>query len=218
VREFAHGVLFEALSREAVRDAAAAVALDEVLRALVAVHHSQVSGVPDNLACTQNLTDALLLHTWSFQGPSFLSTERIPQSGGRARAEPPSLLLPLHVSLLYTHSLPPYCCPYTCPYSTLTPAGQGAPALTAARRGARRGSRSWRGKWRCYSTAWAPMAMLLEPWSPPRTSMTTRRTATRRRRRRSAPRRARPPPRAARKHSRPHARPPMLGEGRGESD
>ena len=49
VREFAHGVLFEALSREAVRDAAAAVALDEVLRALVAVHHSQVSGVPDTL-------------------------------------------------------------------------------------------------------------------------------------------------------------------------
>ena len=36
MREFAHGVLFEALSREAVRDAAAAVALDEVLRALVA--------------------------------------------------------------------------------------------------------------------------------------------------------------------------------------
>jgi len=28
---------------------------------------------------------------------------------------PPSLLLPLPVSLLYTHSLPPYCCPYPCP-------------------------------------------------------------------------------------------------------
>jgi hypothetical protein len=25
------------------------------------------------------------------------------------------------VSLLYTHSLPPYCCPYPCPYCTLTP-------------------------------------------------------------------------------------------------
>jgi len=34
---------------------------------------------------------------------------------------PPSLLLPLPVSLLYTHSLPPYCCPYPCPYCTLTP-------------------------------------------------------------------------------------------------
>ena len=32
-----------------------------------------------------------------------------------------SLLLPLPVSLLYTHSLPPYCCPYPCPYCTLTP-------------------------------------------------------------------------------------------------
>ena len=35
-------------------------------------------------------------------------------------APPPSLLLPLPVSLLYTHSLPPYCCPYPCPYCTLT--------------------------------------------------------------------------------------------------
>jgi hypothetical protein len=48
---------------------------------------------------------------------------------------PPSLLLPLPVSLLYTHSLatvaptrvptvhslPRYCCPYPCPYCTLTP-------------------------------------------------------------------------------------------------
>ena len=34
---------------------------------------------------------------------------------------PPSLLLPLPVSLLYTHSPPPYCCPYPCPYCTLTP-------------------------------------------------------------------------------------------------
>jgi hypothetical protein len=33
---------------------------------------------------------------------------------------PTSLLLPLPVSLLYTHSLPPYCCPYPCPYCTLT--------------------------------------------------------------------------------------------------
>ena len=33
----------------------------------------------------------------------------------------PSLLLPLPMSLLYTHSLPPYCCPYPCPYCTLTP-------------------------------------------------------------------------------------------------
>ena len=47
---------------------------------------------------------------------------------------PPSLLLPLPVSLLCTHSLPtvaptrvptvhslpPYCCPYPCPYCTLT--------------------------------------------------------------------------------------------------
>ena len=32
---------------------------------------------------------------------------------------PPSLLLPLPVSLLYTHSPPPYCCPYPCPYCTL---------------------------------------------------------------------------------------------------
>ena len=34
---------------------------------------------------------------------------------------PLSLLLPLPVSLLYTHSLTPYCCPYPCPYCTLTP-------------------------------------------------------------------------------------------------
>ena len=38
----------------------------------------------------------------------------------KARA-PPSLLLPLPMSLLYTHSLPPYCCPYPCPYCTLPP-------------------------------------------------------------------------------------------------
>jgi len=33
----------------------------------------------------------------------------------------PPLLLPLPVSLLYTPSLPPYCCPYPCPYCTLPP-------------------------------------------------------------------------------------------------
>ena len=38
---------------------------------------------------------------------------------------PPSLLLPLPMSLLYTHSPPPYCCPYPCPYCTL-------PLLTTA--------------------------------------------------------------------------------------
>ena len=37
------------------------------------------------------------------------------------RPPPPSLLLPLPVSLLYTHlPPPPYCCPYPCPYCTLT--------------------------------------------------------------------------------------------------
>ena len=41
-------------------------------------------------------------------------------SGNQAGSSPPSLLLPLPMSLLYTHSLPPYCCPYPCPYCTLT--------------------------------------------------------------------------------------------------
>ena len=50
------------------------------------------------------------------------------ERGGRAAGAavevpppPPSLLLPLPVSLLYTPSLPPYCCPYPCPYCTLPP-------------------------------------------------------------------------------------------------
>jgi hypothetical protein len=45
---------------------------------------------------------------------------------------PPSLLLPLPVSLLYTHSLPPYCCPYPCPYCTLTPSCGEASTLSSA--------------------------------------------------------------------------------------
>ena len=36
-------------------------------------------------------------------------------------SRPPSLLVSLPVSLLYTHSPPPYCFPYPCPYCTLTP-------------------------------------------------------------------------------------------------
>ena len=38
---------------------------------------------------------------------------------GASPNAPPSLLLPLPMSLLYTHSLPPYYCPYPCPYCTL---------------------------------------------------------------------------------------------------
>ena len=53
---------------------------------------------------------------------------------------PPSLLLPLPVSLLYTHSPdglppPPYCCPYPCPYCTLPPSLQVARAWCVTRPG-----------------------------------------------------------------------------------
>ena len=59
----------------------------------------------------------------------------------------PSLLLPLPVSLLYTHSLAPYCCPYPCPYCTLTPSFPSrrcaARVWSARRSTVRHARRSW---------------------------------------------------------------------------
>ena len=58
---------------------------------------------------------------------------RLPRAHAHAEpvAPPPSLLLPLPMSLLYTPSLPPYCCPYPCPYCTLFPRARG-PTLPLA--------------------------------------------------------------------------------------
>jgi len=59
------------------------------------------------------------------------------EHGAKAREPPPpSLLLPLPVSLLYTPSPLSYCCPYPCPYCTLSLLTTAEPLSRRASRGA----------------------------------------------------------------------------------
>jgi len=104
---------------------------------------------PPPYCCPYPCPYCTLTHSLPSSLPTVAPT-RVPTVHSLTPSPPPSLLLPLPVSLLYTHSLPPYCCPYPCPYCTLTPSlprrweGLGIPVLLRDEWGAARGARGAR--------------------------------------------------------------------------